>query len=322
MGHEITATDRFGEVTNGERAWHGMLHKALDAIAAMPDAEQVKEAFKELGLTWLTDKARLFFECPVTGILIHDEESAMHVRLSDKQGVQSTKLGIVGKDYQPVPNKVLAEFSDAIRQVDNRITIETGGSLRGGRRVFVCLKLPQDIVLGNGDRIKRYLIITNCHDGTGAFRAYLSDVRVVCANTYAMAERSAGTAGFWHRHDDDVKAKIEQAKSVLGFIAKAAEKSAENEVSCLPKVPILGLPTPVGVEDLMNHHPPTEPLGFWLATYAQTILGGRPWRNVGWYDTEFMCWTNTDEVLWFAALLETMPRSIFESVCEGEKDHG
>lgn len=87
-------------------------------------------------------------------------------------------------------------------------------------------------------------------------------------------------------------------------------------MSCLPKVTMFPLPAPVDVEDLVNqHYPAAELLGFRLATYAGAIFGGQPGSKiVSWHHPELMHWENTDEVLWFAALLETMPRSIFESI--------
>jgi phage/plasmid-like protein (TIGR03299 family) len=65
-------------------------------------------------------------------------------------------------------------------------------SLRGGRRVWILAKLGGGrLRIVKGDEIDRYVLLANSHDGTQAVRAGLTPIRVVCANTLAMAETRA-----------------------------------------------------------------------------------------------------------------------------------
>lgn len=246
MAHEITAADRFVENRANGRAWHG-LGKDLAEFGAL--GATVRESFRAAGLDWDTELVSVQYRA--NGGWMDAPDNRAHVRCDTRE-----LLGIVGKDYKPVPNAVLASFTDAL-QVEGA-TLETAGSLRGGKRVWALLKLgtAQQVTDGRGDVMMDYLLITNAHDGTGAFRAYYTRVRVVCANTYRMAETRAGSAGFWHRHDGDVQAKTGEAKRVLGLISKQVEQ-ANVEAFTMARKHL------------------TEPSGYFAGVYEATF-GKRP----------------------------------------------
>ena len=50
--------------------------------------------------------------------------------------------------------------------------------------------LTKDTEVLDGDDLKNYVCISNGHDGLNAFRVFYTPIRVVCANTLAMAEAS------------------------------------------------------------------------------------------------------------------------------------
>lgn len=217
MAHEI---DKFGEVRKGEafagvargRAWHRLGKELREGLT-------VREGFDELGMGWSTEL------CPLTttfnGKQITIPDFRAHVRCDTKD-----TLGIVGKDYRPISNQQMAEFADALVGADKAVTLETGGSLRGGRRVFALIKLPKDTVVLGDDHLKNYVCISNGHDGLNAFRTFFTPIRVVCANTLAMAEASVSGARF--NHDGDVTKKIELARATLGILVKRSESFAEQ----------------------------------------------------------------------------------------------
>lgn len=212
MAHEITSTDRFGYV--GEKAWHG-LGKRLEAGLS------ATEAFTQLGLGWETG----LYEVPALvlpdGRRVTADDNRMHVRMDT-----ATCLGMVGKDYQPISNQEMAKFADALAGEDAAITVETGGSLRGGKRVFVLVKLPKDTEVLDGDMLKNYICISNGHDGLNSFRVFYTPIRVVCANTLGMAEATVSGARF--AHDGDVTKKIELARAALGIMVRRNEFFAEK----------------------------------------------------------------------------------------------
>ena len=130
-------------------------------------------------------------------------------------------LGVVGRGYAVIQNE---EHADLLNRVadEGGAVFETAGSLRGGRSVFLSMKLPRTMDIGGVDPVDLYLIALNSHDGTSAFRLLVSPVRVVCANTQALAVRRAQSS-FSIRHTSGAKGNIAQAREALGLTFKYAE---------------------------------------------------------------------------------------------------
>lgn len=141
-------------------------------------------------------------------------------------------LGVVGRGYEPIQNEDHAGLLD--RLVDESgAHFETAGSLRGGRQVFLSMKLPRTMRIGGVDPVDLYLIACNSHDGTSAFRLLVSPVRVVCANTQAAAIRGA-KASYSIRHTAGAKGQIVQARAALGLtfeFVEAFERQAQKMIA-------------------------------------------------------------------------------------------
>ena len=130
-------------------------------------------------------------------------------------------LGVVGRGYTPIQNEEHAALLDALVD-ESGAHFETAGSLRAGRQVFLTMKLPTTMQIGGVDPVNLYLVACNSHDGTSAFRLLVSPVRVVCANTQAMAIRRAQSS-FSIRHTSGASGQIEQARQALGLTFRYAE---------------------------------------------------------------------------------------------------
>lgn len=215
MGHEIEAQDVFGEVRcHGERAWHGLGVEIPDGLEAWP-------AFQRIGLGWETRLLPLVAQ-------YNDEDGKkkqfkvpshkVHVRADTMM-----PLGVVGSGYKPIGNRELAEFADALVEVDKSIIVETAGSLRNGRCIFTLVRLPRDIEVTNEDILQQYVLIRNSHDGSSAFQVYPTSVRVVCANTLRMSERDVAR-GIQFQHTGDIQTKIDHARLALGLIAEESKR--------------------------------------------------------------------------------------------------
>lgn len=127
------------------------------------------------------------------------------------------RLGIVGSRYELFPNEDL--FSTGDELTGGRRRWETAGSLFGGRQVFATLVDPDDIVLdpnGGGDVIKKYLMLTTSHDGSGKIVFKKVNTRVECANTLNIAMHENG-AEFSVRHTQKLEERLADAKRALGF---------------------------------------------------------------------------------------------------------
>jgi phage/plasmid-like protein (TIGR03299 family) len=130
-------------------------------------------------------------------------------------------LGVVGESYRPIQNE---EHCEVLNQLvdDSGAIFDTAGSLRGGRQVFVSLRLPDTMRIGGTDQVDVNIVALNSHDGTSAFRLLVTPVRVVCANTQtaALANHSASIS---IRHSAGVKARVAAARDALGLTFRYVE---------------------------------------------------------------------------------------------------
>lgn len=234
MGHGITNSDRYGEVRkNGQRAWHGLGLEIEEGLTC-------QEGFEKIGLGWRTLLAPMTadigpaWSVPVTGYMAH-------VRADDH-----AVLGIVSDRYKPFENMDLARFADALAGADGGVTIETGGSLYGGRRVFALVKLPEVVRATAEDVLDMYVLLSNGHGGFAAWAVYPTGIRVCCANTLRWSERDIGK-GIKFRHTGDFDEKVKQARLALGIARRETEKFQE-QVSMLVRTNM----APAAVEKYMH----------------------------------------------------------------------
>lgn len=122
-----------------------------------------------------------------------------------------TVLGIVTDRYKVVQNIDAFSFTDEL--LGEGVTYETAGSLQEGRRTWLLAKLPQRYII-SGDEITPYLVFMNSHDGTGAIKAAMTPIRVVCQNTLNLALSTAKR--YWStNHTGDIRGKMEDARYTL-----------------------------------------------------------------------------------------------------------
>lgn len=174
MSHDIN-------VVNGRAAYYGVRelpwHKLGQTVnVPVSDAEAIKLA----GLDWTADKVSLYRG---------DMETVPSHFAVVRSDTQQT-LGVVTKHYTPVQNQ---ELFDWLRGLDGfaDVQIETAGALNTGDTVWVlgrCNGMTFDI---GGDEHRGYMLLANGHAGNRRLQIMPTQVRVVCANTLAMA---GGTA--------------------------------------------------------------------------------------------------------------------------------
>ena len=119
-------------------------------------------------------------------------------------------LGVMSDSYRVVQNREAFQFLDSLLQ-DGILKYESAGALRGGRTVWVLARMPSIDTVADGDELQRYILWLNSHDAAGSLFAIPTSVRVVCANTAALAIR--GQQGI--RHVGDMDTKLRQAHWLL-----------------------------------------------------------------------------------------------------------
>jgi phage/plasmid-like protein (TIGR03299 family) len=141
-------------------------------------------------------------------------------------------LGMVGGTYKPIQNETLC---DALKLVadETGAVFETAGSLRGGREVFVTMRLPDGLRVAGVDDIDLYLAMCSSHDGSRSGRVLVTPIRIVCANTQAAAfGDNHGEYRFRHTGDVDLKiADVREALHLVPVYLDQFQEAAEKMIA-------------------------------------------------------------------------------------------
>jgi len=241
MAHEIESL-----MYAGETPWHKLGKK----VAGLQTAE---EAIAAAGLDWDVELAEIF-----------TKSGAVFKKAVDFRAVRRVKdnkvYGVVSPKYQPIQNKDAFSFFDEVVG-GKKAVYETAGSLRGGQRIWMLANLKGNVGV-KGDEVKRYLTLTNSHDGTLALQMFFSPVRVVCMNTLRMSLARASNS-FYCRHTRGALDRIEAAREILGLATqfytdflKEARRLAVLQLPA-PQMPMLlkaafDQPDSIKMEDVYN----------------------------------------------------------------------
>ena len=225
MSHELLADD-FMISMNGERPWHHHLGTPTDVIEGYIDLADVLQRAR---LDWTVEKRPIF---------VRAEKADGGFDLVEVDGQFATvrtdtdkPLGVVGSGYTVFQNEQGLDMVQAMLDgSEHPIRIETAGSLRGNRTVWVLARLEEDVVI-DGDRVLPFLLFSNTHDGTGASRLQPTPTRVVCQNTLSYAIRGARSA-YTFRHTAGMQGRVEEARQAIG-LAHAYYGAFEAEVEAL-----------------------------------------------------------------------------------------
>lgn len=241
MAHEVETM-----MYAGETPWHRLGKK----VAGLQTAE---EAMAAAGLDWEVELADIFTRVGA-GFRKAPDLRAVR-RMKDKK-----VYGVVSPKYEPIQNKDAFSFFDEVIG-SKKAVYETAGSLRGGQRIWILANLKGTVGV-KGDEVKRYLTLTNSHDGTLALQMFFSPVRVVCMNTLRMALARASNS-FYCRHTRGALGRIEAAQEILGLATqfytdflKEARHLATLQLPA-PKMPLLlkaafQQPESLRMEDVYN----------------------------------------------------------------------
>lgn len=222
MAHEITSKDQV--ILHKNAAWHGL-------GILVEDAPSPREAAR-IVFPWTVEPMPLFLEVGDS-----DEEKQleevegwqMNVRI-ESDGTRGEQLGLVSSAYKVIQPSDVADFCEAlVENGDTKVKIETAGSVRGGRRMWMLLK-GEAFEVANHDEVRPYVCVSNGYDGTSSFRVTPTTVRVVCSNTLHAVipqfdEKALGPASLSVRHTVNAMERVNQAKSALANYGKAIEET-------------------------------------------------------------------------------------------------
>jgi phage/plasmid-like protein (TIGR03299 family) len=213
MAHEVESMFYVDEVP-----WHGLGH-------AFEEAPSIDDAIVAAGLDWEVGMRPLFVNIP-------NEDGG-----SDKIGVpgratfrksDNSILGVVGMRYQPLQNidafKFFQPFLDA-----GEAELHTAGSLCDGKRVWILAKIKRDnSIIAKGDEVAKFVMLSHSHDGSLSIQVGFTPIRVVCANTLAMAHSSNGSKLIKVRHTAKAKDNLEDVREIMNAANSTFEATAEQ----------------------------------------------------------------------------------------------
>lgn len=212
MSHEITATDSMFSVR--EMPWHRLGH----VLTEYPTRAEAQKMVHD----WEPVSQPLYRRIP--GV---DEHGNLTTAFEEVEGYVAQErsdngalIATTSATYTTVTNNDLWDVAEAIQDVpEGDVLYETGGSLQGGKKVWLMLRLAEPLVIPgdpNGATVPFYMLQNN-HDGLGSFRGSATQVRAVCANTIRAADIDAQTRGteFVFSHTKNVGERVEEAREAL-----------------------------------------------------------------------------------------------------------
>jgi len=162
----------------GEVPWHGLGEVINDDMTT-------KEKIVAAQLDWNVVKTPMFMKSLTGGFRAVPNKNAL-IRDSDEK-----YFSTVSDNWNPVQNLAIVEFFDRYSK-SGGVTLETLGSLKGGRVVWALAKLNHSFAASTGDNVNGYLFFATFHEVGYSTFLKTTAVRVVCWNTFQAALGSSG----------------------------------------------------------------------------------------------------------------------------------
>lgn len=202
MSHEIE-TMAFANAL----PWHGLGQRVDDCVS-------VDDMLVAAGLDWQVNLHPMF--AYANGQAIPVDRQAL---IRDKD---NKVLTVTGNNWKPLQNKDALDF---FREYTERggAKLETAGSLRGGKVVWGLANLGTGFTINGTDHTKGYLLLISPHEVGNSIQVQTTQIRVVCANTLAMATRDA--TGVYHRQHHMKEFDASLAKEAIGLARYQIEQA-------------------------------------------------------------------------------------------------
>lgn len=224
MSHGLDTT-RSGKVrmayADREIPWHrlGTPMKGLQTAEEMLRAAEADYTVVLTQVAALDENGEVIWTQDASGanipLVVDDSRATIRVNRDGTYDALST----VGTRYVVQQNEdCLHRALDIVGASSGDAVVDTCGVLNGGREFFASIDMGQLIIdpRGVNDKIERYLLVRNGHDGKTPITYANTSIRAVCKNT-VNAGMKAALRVFTARHTRNQDSAIEHAQEVLNI---------------------------------------------------------------------------------------------------------
>jgi len=243
MAHELEMNeDGTARMAYADREipWHrlGTPMRGLQTAEAMLDAAQADFDVVLTEVAAVDGQGQILYNPDGTPVIITNSRATVR---SNPDG-SFDGLATVGTRFVVEQNRdCLNRALDIVGASKGDAVVDTVGVLREGREFFACLDLGSLIIdpAGVKDKIDRYLLVLNGHDGRTPITFANTPIRGVCKNTVILGLRKAKSM-FRAKHTRNADHAIDAARDVLNISVEwAREFQAMAEQ-------LLHIPVPAG----------------------------------------------------------------------------
>ena len=224
MSHKLSIDTKTGKAEMfyvDEEPWH----KLGERLSGPPTSA---EAIKQAHLDWEVAKVPLAMPYGKTHRELQGHYAVVRLDRWNRDELLTpggSVLGVVKEYYQPLQNSEAFEFFDPLIKAGS-VTYETAGALGDGERVWVLAHLPEDMSVVKDDIVRRYLLLSNSHDGNSSVQVKLTPIRVVCNNTLTMALRDGPALYIAHRQG--LRDQLESARELIAAVTRRYDGIADS----------------------------------------------------------------------------------------------
>lgn len=225
---ELLEQTRFGYGQNdkgfhvGTKPWYAVGTELVNK------APSIEEAINLSGLNWevqlkdlQTDEG---IKTPYKGVMRMDN---------------NTCLGAVTSNYKPLQN--IEAFNFFQEFVDNDLaSLDSAGSFLNGRRTWILAKInSNDMVIDekHDDRVEKYILLSNSHDGKTAIRIGYTPIRISCMNTLVAAHKSTASQLIKVYHRGNIVKTIYSIQETMNLLNQTF-MATEEQYKELAKKPV------------------------------------------------------------------------------------
>lgn len=206
----------------GTKPWYSVGTKLIEK------APSIEEAIELSGLNWnveLKDLQTLDgIETPYKGVMRSDTNNC---------------LGVVTDNYKPLQN--VEAFSFFQEFIDNDLaTLDSAGSFLNGKRTWILAKINStDMVIDekHNDRVEKYILLSNSHNGKTAIRIGYTPIRISCMNTLIAAHTNKSSQLIKVYHRGNIVKTLYTIRDTMNLINQTF-MATEEQYKELTKVPV------------------------------------------------------------------------------------